>query len=56
MEEHLAANKVDLKKTPATLGTVLKMNPKTERFVDNAQADRLLTREYRRPFVVPAKV
>ncbi len=56
MEEHLAANKVDLKKTPATLGTVLKMNPKTERFIGNAQADQLLTRDYRKPFVVPAKV
>ena len=56
MEEHLAANNVDLKKTPATLGTVLKMNPQTERFIDNAQADQLLTRDYRKPFVVPAKV
>jgi predicted dehydrogenase len=56
MEEHLAANNVDLKKTPATLGTVLKMNPETERFINNAQADQMLTREYRKPFVVPAKV
>ena len=56
MEEHLAANNVDLKKTPATLGTVLKMNPQIERFIDNAQADQMLTRDYRKPFVVPAKV
>jgi hypothetical protein len=56
MEQHLAANNVDLKKTPATLGAVLKMDPKTERFIGNAQADQLLTREYRKPFVVPAKV
>jgi hypothetical protein len=34
---------------------VLKMDPKTERFIDNPEADKLLTREYRAPFVVPAK-
>jgi hypothetical protein len=55
MEQHLAANKVDLKKTPATLGAVLKMDPKTERFIGNAPADAMLTREYRAPFVVPKK-
>jgi predicted dehydrogenase len=56
MEEHLAANQVDTKNTPATLGAVLKMNPKTEHFVGNAAADELLTRNYRAPFVVPARV
>jgi len=56
MEEHVAANKVDLQKTPATLGAVLKMDPKTERFVENPAADKMLTREYRQPFVVPEKV
>jgi predicted dehydrogenase len=55
MEQHLAANNVDLKNTPATLGTVLKMDPKTERFIGNPEADKMLTREYRQPFVVPAK-
>jgi predicted dehydrogenase len=56
MEEHLAANKVDLKTTPAKLGATLTMDPKTEKFVDNAEANKLLTREYRKPFVVPEKV
>ena len=56
MEEHLAANNVDLKKTPATLGVVLKMDPQTERFSGNRKANNLLTRKYRKPFVVPAKV
>jgi hypothetical protein len=32
------------------------MDPQTERFIDNAQADQLLTREYRKPFVVPKSV
>ena len=56
MEEHLAANKVDLQKTPATLGAVLKMDPQTERFIGNGAADQMLRREYRKPFVVPEKV
>ena len=38
------------------LGAVLKMNPKTERFTNNNLANQLLTREYRKPFVVPEKV
>lgn len=56
MEEHLAANGVDLKKTELTLGPVLEMNPKTERFTNNEAANKLLTREYRAPYVVPEKV
>jgi hypothetical protein len=56
MVEHLAANGVDLEQTKATLGVVLKMDPKTERFLDNDQANQLRTREYRKPFVVPESV
>ncbi len=56
MEEHLGANNVDLHKSPATLGKLLNMDPKTERFLENPEANRLLTREYRAPFVVPEKV
>ena len=56
MEEHLAANNVDLKKTPATLGEALVMDPQTERFPGNNKANQLLSRDYRAPFVVPAKV
>jgi hypothetical protein len=56
MEEHLAANQVDLHKTPATLGAVLKMDPQAEHFIDNAEANKMLTRDYRKPFVVPEKI
>jgi predicted dehydrogenase len=56
MAAHLGANEVDLSKTKATLGTFLKMNPKTERFTNDKEANKLLTREYRKPFVVPEKV
>jgi predicted dehydrogenase len=56
MEQHLAANNVDLHKTPATLGAVLKMDPQSERFVGDHTANQLLTRKYREPFVVPKQV
>jgi predicted dehydrogenase len=53
---HLEANEVDLKTDQLTVGEFLKMDPKTEKFVGNAAADRMLTREYRAPFIVPASV
>jgi len=53
MIEHLRANQVDLDATPLALGAVLKMDPQTERFVGNDDANALLTRNYRPPFVVP---
>jgi hypothetical protein len=56
MVEHLRANNVDLAATRATLGVVLKMDPKSERFVDNDRANDLLSRNYRPPFVVPREV
>lgn len=56
MTEHLKANGVELDKNQLTLGEFLNMDPKTERFVNNREADALLTRHYRRPYVVPEKV
>ena len=56
MKDHLGANKVDLHQTPLMEGEVLKMNPKTERFTNNDSANQMLTREYRKPFVVSEKV
>jgi predicted dehydrogenase len=53
MSEHLAANHIDLNDTKATLGPVLKMDAKAERFNENDAANELLTRHYREPFVVP---
>jgi hypothetical protein len=56
MQEHLSVNGVDLGKTPPTMGEFLEMDPATERFTNNREADALLIRNYRRPFVVPQKV
>ncbi len=53
---HLGANGLDLDKDQLTLGEFLKMDPSTEKFLGNAAADKLLTREYRAPFIVPEKV
>jgi len=53
MQEHLGHNGVDLVKTPLALGPWLSMDPKTERFRENDAASALLSRDYRKPFVVP---
>ena len=54
MVEHLKANEIDVTQDKLTIGPVLKMNPKTEKFIGHAEADKQLTRDYRKPFVVPA--
>ncbi len=53
--EHLARNNVDLQKTPAQFGAPLKFDAKTERFTgeNSAAANKLVSRDYRAPFVVP---
>ena len=38
------------------LGRSLKYDNKTRRFVNDAEADLMLTRDYRKPYVVPDKV
>ena len=35
---------------------LVQIDPATERFVNDKEADALLTRQYRKPFVVPEKV
>ena len=49
---------VDTAAEPLTLGPMLTMDPKTERFVGDfaAEANRLTSREYREPFVVRDEV
>jgi predicted dehydrogenase len=55
MIEHLAANNVDLGKTPLTLGATLAVDPAAERFTGPGAkaANALLTRDYRSTFAVP---
>ncbi len=47
---------LDVSKGTYCLGPKLRFNPRTERFVKNRAANRLLTRPYRKPFVVPENV
>ncbi len=58
MLSHLKANQVDLEKEPITLGPVLTMDPEKEVFVGEHSdwANMYLKRNYREPFIVPAKV
>ncbi|MBM3846258.1 MAG: Gfo/Idh/MocA family oxidoreductase [Verrucomicrobia bacterium] len=56
MVEHLSANGVVTSKDRLKLGPMLRMNGKTERFRGNEAANQLLTRPYRAPYIVPAKV
>jgi predicted dehydrogenase len=53
---HLSSAYCHLGNIAYRLGRKLHINPSTESFVNDAEADAMLTREYRAPFVVPAKV
>jgi predicted dehydrogenase len=56
MEEHLKADGVPLDDTKYVVGPKLAVDPKTETFTNNQAANEYLTRDYRKPFVVPEKV
>src|SRR3989449_3440729 len=51
--QHLAENDVDLEKSKLTLGPLLRLDSDKEKFLNNPIADALLTREYRKPFLLP---
>ncbi|MCX6903517.1 MAG: gfo/Idh/MocA family oxidoreductase, partial [Verrucomicrobia bacterium] len=57
-QAHLSANGIDLEKTPASLGPMLTMDSESERFVGefSQEANKLVSRNYREPFVVPTQV
>jgi predicted dehydrogenase len=55
IRQHLTDNSVDIEKTPLALGPWIAIDSDKERFIDNPAADAFLTRDYRKPFVVPAE-
>ena len=55
-EEHLAANGVVLSDTRYMLGRKLAINAGAENFGGDHAANALLTRRYRKPYIVPDKV
>ncbi len=58
MVEHLRANEIDFEKEPITMGPMLTMDPKKEKFVGehSDMANMYVKRNYREPFVVPDNV
>ncbi|HEX3316193.1 MAG TPA: Gfo/Idh/MocA family oxidoreductase [Gemmataceae bacterium] len=55
MKSHLTANHVDLATTQLRVGPRLNLDVSAETFLGNADANRMLTREYRQGFEVPAR-
>ncbi|HPG38173.1 MAG TPA: Gfo/Idh/MocA family oxidoreductase [bacterium] len=55
---HLTANEIDLQKTPITCGPWLEIDAEKEKVKGKLarQANKQLSRKYRKPFVVPKKV
>ncbi len=56
LEGHMSATLCHLANISYRTGRKLVFDPETERFKGDAEANRYLTREYRKPFVVPDKV
>ena len=51
--QHFKDNGVDLDKYPMSMGPMLKFDPVKEVFTNSAAANKILHREYRKPFVCP---
>ena len=54
IRKHLVENEVNLEKSRLTLGALLHLDSDQEKFLEAPKADALLTREYRKPFLLPA--
>jgi predicted dehydrogenase len=54
-EQHLAENGVDQKQGQYVMGRRLAINARKESFEKDGDANKMLFREYRKPFVVPEK-
>ncbi len=55
-EKHLADNGIKLDTSQYTLGRRLIVDPKRESIPDDTEANAMLTRDYRKPYVVPTEV
>jgi predicted dehydrogenase len=53
---HLSSGLAHLGNIAYRLGRVLDFDPKSERFNNDAEADAMLTREYRSPYLIPQKL
>ena len=53
---HLSSGLAHLGNISYRLGRQLTFNPKAEKFINDTDADKMLTRNYRAPYIVPDKV
>ena len=53
---HYSCSLIHLANTSYRLGRSLDFDPKRQRFADDAEANRMLSRDYREPFVVPKRI
>ena len=51
--QHFKDNGVDLDQTPMSVGVLLQFDPQKEVFTNSAEANKILHRQYRAPFVCP---
>jgi len=56
LREHLRENEIDFEKSSVRVGRFLEFDGSSESFVGDAEANKLLRRDYRKPFVVPDTV
>lgn len=56
IDGHLSASLCHLGLIAYRMKHELHFDPETEKFVDDPEADKLLTRDYRKPYMVPEKV
>jgi predicted dehydrogenase len=56
IKKNLKSAGVNLDKAKYRMGRTLTIDPKTEQFVGDTEADKMLTVEYRPPYVVPEQV
>ncbi len=56
MKEHLKNNDIKLDEIGVKAGRVLEFDPYTESITNDPEANALLTRNYRKPFVVPESI
>ena len=56
LKHNLKAVNIDLAENTYAIGRDLKFDPVKEKFIGDKQADAMLTRKYRAPYVVPEQV
>ena len=56
VQENVRTVGVKLEESTYQLGRTLEFDPKSEKFIGDKKADQLLTRNYRKPFIVPEKI